>query len=89
MLDQLFRSGKLSQVKAFVLGSFLDCPANGFPLSIAEMIREKAGNETPVFTGLPCGHASPSFPILLGYQTEISVSGGSLSLSQEALPLIS
>ncbi len=89
MLDQLFRTGKLRQVKAFVLGTFMDCPANGFPLSIAEMIREKAGNETAVFTGLPCGHASPSFPLLLGYQTEISGSGNTFSLSQEALPLIS
>lgn len=89
MLDQLFRNTNLSDARAFVLGTFSECPENNFPLRIADMIREKCGVPVPVFTGLPCGHAHPSFPLVLGYHTEIRRSGEDWEFLQAGLPLIS
>ena len=71
MLDQMFRSGKLRNAVGFVLGSFSECPANEFPLDPVQMLKEKAESGQVIFTQLPCGHASPSFPLVLGYPAEI------------------
>ena len=89
MIDGLFRSGKLAALRAVVLGSFGDCPQNNFPLNPAGMIREKAGINLPVFEGLPCGHANPSLPLMLGYPTEICKEKNNWFLKQACLPLIS
>jgi muramoyltetrapeptide carboxypeptidase len=89
MLDKLLRSGKCNKLSAIVLGTFQDCPVNGFPLEIPSMLREKIGPEIPVFSGLPCGHKSPSMPLILGYQAEIRQNGAGWEFSQKALPLIS
>lgn len=89
MLDRLFRTGKLSNLRGIVLGTFHECPVNDFPMRPAEMIREKAGLSLPVFEGLPCGHGSPAMPVLLGYPTELAREGTSWYLRQASLPLIS
>jgi muramoyltetrapeptide carboxypeptidase len=88
MLDRLFRSGKLQGVKGFILGSFSECATDKFPKTPADMIRERCGTEIPVFEGLPCGHAQPSMPLVLGYHTRITPSGAKWVLSQDSLPLI-
>lgn len=85
MLSQLFKSGVFSGVNAFLLGQFTDCLDYGFPISLAEMIREKAGDSIPIFSGIPAGHGKPSFPLVLGMATEIKREGKQWWLKQEEL----
>ena len=89
MMDMLVRTGKLEKAAGFVLGTFDECPENGFPMSPAQMLREKIQPEQPIFSGLHCGHESPSFPLILGYEAEISEKGSGWMLTQTSLPLIS
>lgn len=89
MLDMMFRTGKLKKARGFILGSFSECAENGFPMNPSQMIQEKASPDQVVFCNLPSGHASPSFPLILGYQAEITNAGSGWQLSQKALPFIS
>lgn len=74
MLQHLKRAGKLQNLKAVILGQFVDCEADGFPFSVVEMVRQKVRSDVPVFSGLPVGHGSPTFPLILGALASISIS---------------
>lgn len=71
LLDRLFRSGLTEGLKAIVLGTFSECNPQSFPLDPSAMIREKMEG-IPVFHGLPCGHATPGMPLIMGYPALIS-----------------
>lgn len=89
MLDVLIRTGKFEKAAGFVLGTFEDCAEDGFPMKPSDMLREKIQADLPVFSGLPCGHLSPSFPLVLGYPAEISEESAGWVLKQPALPITS
>jgi muramoyltetrapeptide carboxypeptidase len=89
MLDMLVRTGKFEKAAGFVLGSFSDCEEDGFPMKPFDMLREKIHPDQPVFSDLPCGHKSPSFPLVLGYPASISAEGASWVFKQANLPLTS
>jgi muramoyltetrapeptide carboxypeptidase len=61
MLTQLLQSGALDGAAGFVLGSWVDC---GDPYPVLEEFLAPLG--VPVIAGLPVGHGTPQFSVLLG-----------------------
>ncbi|MBB4942176.1 muramoyltetrapeptide carboxypeptidase [Streptosporangium album] len=74
MLTQLLRSGALDGVAGIALGSWEDC---GDPYPTLEERLAPLG--VPVIAGLPVGHGSPQFSVLLGALGAIDAESCSLT----------
>ena len=76
-LQQLRLAGKLAKLKAVLLGDFRSCK---HPYDLGPSVERVLGDffkseKYPVFSGLPCGHLGPNYPIPLGIQAEVSKRG--------------
>lgn len=69
------------RIKAVILGQFTDCPENGFPLQISGMAAQ-AFSGVPVFSGLPCGHGNPNFPLVMGFPAQLEMQNQEWQLCQ-------
>ncbi|WP_344970126.1 LD-carboxypeptidase [Streptosporangium fragile] len=76
MLTQLLQSGSLAGAAGFALGSWVDC---GDPHPVLEELLAPLG--VPVLAGLPVGHGSPQFSVLLGALGAIDAKSCSLTYS--------
>ena len=88
MLQHLLRAGKLTKLKAVVLGQFTDCELDKFPYSIAEMVTQKTGSQIPVFSGLKAGHGKPTYPIVLGAEAILHKSASGFTFTQNIQQLV-
>lgn len=85
MLTQLKRSGKLSKLKALVLGSFNGMSNNGidFGETVIDMARRLTLDYNyPIATHMPIGHEPANFPFVYGaeYQLEVKADSARLEL---------
>ncbi len=71
----------MTRIRAVVLGQFTDCAQNEFPEEIPQMAA-KAFSGIPVFSGLPCGHGNPNFPLILGFPALMEKQGKAWQLCQ-------
>ncbi|MBB2915257.1 muramoyltetrapeptide carboxypeptidase [Streptosporangium becharense] len=76
MLTQLLQSGALDGAAGFALGSWVGC---GDPYPVLEELLAPLG--VPVLAGLPVGHGSPQFSVLLGALGAIDAKSCSLTYS--------
>jgi len=79
-LDRIFqtlrRAGIFEQIKALVLGHFTDIRHDSppFPYSIKQIVlNATAGDDLPVFFGLPAGHEPDNYPLIFGENYRIEV----------------
>ncbi len=84
MLKQLERAGKFKVLKALLIGHFTDIrdTDTSFGISLESMILEKVPSEIPVVFGLPFGHESPNYPIMINATHQITI-GETVSLTFE------
>jgi len=69
MMNAFSRAGKLSALKALLVGSFKDMHDNTIPFGAdAEEIVQHYGKKykIPVFYGMPCGHEKLNIPVICG-----------------------
>ncbi|QQR81555.1 MAG: LD-carboxypeptidase [Deltaproteobacteria bacterium] len=72
MLTQLLQSGKLSRVKALVLGTFR-LKETSFPKEIRDVVEERLKNfSKPVLWGIPFGHCPHPLYVPIGLTGEVS-----------------
>lgn len=76
MLTQLLGTGALEGAAGFVLGSWVGC---GDPYPVLEELLVPLG--VPVIAGLPIGHGTPQFSVLLGTLGAIDAKSCSLAYS--------
>lgn len=76
MLLNLKRAGKLSNIKALIVGSFTDMKdtVRVFGQTLEEIIRDKVADyDYPVCFNFPCGHQDVNFTLTLGMQHRLVV----------------
>lgn len=75
MLQNLKRTGKLSRVKAILVGHFTNTKDEPrFGKSIYELISEYTSDlRIPVIYGFPVGHEAPNYALYMGRMVKISV----------------
>jgi muramoyltetrapeptide carboxypeptidase len=82
MLTQLRRTGLLHGLAGVALGQFTEC-ADGWPVSIVEVLAERLGDlGVPVLGGLPIGHGQRTVPV--GVPATLDVAAGTLTSTPAA-----
>ncbi|MBQ7463511.1 MAG: DUF3089 domain-containing protein [Lachnospiraceae bacterium] len=91
-LTILKHAGVLDRAEGIIFGEWTELPANGSGNfgdarggkyeSVADMIRREflQDCDIPVAFGFPAGHADVNYPLLMGEELELSVSGSSFTL---------
>ena len=72
MLTHLWAAGVLTGVQAIIVGHLTECGDNPLDAFLERCTECKI----PCFTGFPIGHESPNWPVPIGVQAKIEVSGG-------------
>lgn len=88
MLTQLRLAGKFDDCAGVVFGDFADCPIEypEFGLSLEEIIRDVvAPCGKPVFTGLRCGHCTPSLTLPFGVNCRMDAAKCTLTVLDSAV----
>lgn len=88
MLTQLRLAGKFDDCAGVVFGDFADCPIEypEFGLSLEEIIRDVvAPCGKPVFTGLRCGHCTPSLTLPFGVKCRMDAAKCTLTVLESAV----
>ncbi len=83
MMLNLKLSGKLTNLKALVVGAFTDMNdgENSFGKNAYEIIKEHVENyDYPVFFGFPAGHIDINLPLIFGMNYKISVNDKNILL---------
>ncbi|MCC6278001.1 MAG: LD-carboxypeptidase [Oligoflexia bacterium] len=75
LLAQLEQAGKFDQVKALILGDFVDCrEADGKDYTKEILEKRFAKHKIPIVRGFPAGHGRVNLPFVLG--RKIRIEGG-------------
>ena len=88
MLTQLRLAGKFEECAGVVFGNFADCPVEypEFGLTLEEIIRDVvAPCGKPVFTGLRCGHCTPSLTLPFGIRCRMDADACTLTVLESAV----
>lgn len=88
MLTQLRLAGKFRDCAGIVFGNFADCPVEypEFGLTLEEIIQDVvAPCGKPIFTGLRCGHCTPSLTLPLGVRCRMNADECTLTVLESAV----
>ncbi len=88
MLTQLRLAGKFDECAGVVFGDFADCPIEypEFGLTLEEIIRDVvAPCGKPVFTGLRCGHCTPTLTLPFGVKCRLDADNCTLTVLENAV----
>ena len=88
MLTQLRLAGKFDDCAGVVFGNFADCPIEypEFGLSLEEIIRDVVMScGKPMFTGLRCGHCTPTLTLPLGVMCRMDADACTLVALESAV----
>lgn len=74
-LQQLKRSGKLSQIKGLMLGYYTDIDTEGWNRDMHDLLKEYADElkGIPIAYNVKVGHHYPNYPIIMGREVELKV----------------
>ena len=87
MMISMEKAGKLSQLKALLVGQFTDIPQNtpSFDQNYQEIILEHTKNyDYPVYFDFPAGHIQNNFPVILGQRASIKNKNNKFTFSQNS-----
>lgn len=90
MLQQLKRSGKLSNLAGLVIGHMTDIKDStlAFGESVEEIVRNAVDEYSyPVAFNFPCGHAQPNFAFIHGGLYSLSVNSTATTLASKSMAL--
>jgi muramoyltetrapeptide carboxypeptidase len=79
MMQNLKRSGKLSELKALIVGGMTEMRDNTIPFgkTAEEIIAETVSDYSyPLIFNVPAGHTEPNFPLMLGAKVQITCGNG-------------
>ena len=81
MLLNLQQSGKLQEIKGVIIGEFIG-GSQGSDLPLNEIFAKYFSPlNVPVIYGIPNGHDTQNYPIILGAKTTINVSGNKAEIT--------
>jgi len=85
MMIALKKAGKLDKLEALLVGQFTDIPKNkpAFGKTLEAIILEHTGMDYPVIFGVPIGHITENYPLMLGRELELTGAGNRIVLSQK------
>jgi muramoyltetrapeptide carboxypeptidase len=88
MFWNLKRSGKLSKLKALIIGGFKikpsEDPADEFGKNLIEIVMEKIKDyHYPVCFDFPVGHQKNNFALKCGVKHRLSISNDAVSLTEK------
>jgi len=81
MLSHLKHAGKLSRVRALVVGSMLDCEDGGDESLLRDIFTDVVGDrDVPIFAGLDAGHGTHNVVLPFGCRVHLDATAAQLTL---------